>query len=69
MLSRRTLLTFAPLSGLALGHSASTANTATYIDLPDGALFHTEITWALSKGLIAGYPDKSIPHSDEKWDR
>lgn len=53
MLSRRTLLTSAPLSGLVLGHSASTANTATYIDLPDGALFHAEITWALSKGLIA----------------
>lgn len=58
MLTRRATLAAAPLAalGLTLSTPPSTALT-TYSDVKPGTLFYTEMTWAINKALLPGYPD------------
>ncbi|GGH67016.1 S-layer homology domain-containing protein [Rothia aerolata] len=58
MLTRRATLAAALLAALGLTLSAppSTALT-TYSDIKPGTLFYTEMTWAINKTLLPGYPD------------
>lgn len=58
------LARMAKLQGKTLGDHPS----AGFSDVPDGAWYEDELNWAVSKGLILGYPDGSF-HPNEAIDR
>lgn len=64
MLQRRTLLAATPLVALAALTPSTVAQAATYSDLTPTTPFYTEITWALNKSLLTGYPDGTFRPTD-----
>lgn len=59
LVARRTLATAAlaaPLAGLL----PTPARAATFVDVPPGAPFHTEIEWAAAQGITTGWPDRTF---------
>lgn len=68
MLTRRKLLAVTPVTALGIAISPPAAHATTYSDLTPGTLFYTEMTWAINKGLLTGYPDKAF-HPQESIDR
>lgn len=47
MLTRRKLLAVTPVTALGFVISLPAAHAATYSDLAPGALFYTQMTWAI----------------------
>lgn len=57
MFTRRTVLSATPLAALGLALTPSTAQAASYSDVTPQGWFYTEMTWAINRGLLPGYPD------------